>query len=316
MGKRDMTTKFKTSLIEKLREKDLNETTINFYLRNLERLNGDKPLTDFKFLKDEEAVNKILSTKMPNTQRNYLISISSTLGTGTAKDKIIGEPYYDRMMTLNKELKSEEAKGIKTEAQKKNWMSQEETEDIRKRYESSYDKIKNDKTITENSYDALLRYLILSLYTLIPPRRNKDYQNMYLIKNMTPSDDSKNYVDLKNKQFIFNDFKTVKTEGRQIIAIPDNLMEIINTYVRFHPLLDGKEKSYEVPFLVDFEGRQIIENSGMTKLLNRIFQKKVGSSMLRHMYLSNKYGAVQEEQAKDAKAMSHSVAQQKDYIKH
>jgi len=37
--------------------------------------------------------------------------------------------------------------------------------------------------------------------------------------------------------------------------------------------------------------------------------------MLRHIFLSNKYGDIIEEQKKDADAMGHSVEQQKDYIK-
>jgi hypothetical protein len=37
--------------------------------------------------------------------------------------------------------------------------------------------------------------------------------------------------------------------------------------------------------------------------------------MLRHIYISEKYGSIMEEQKKDALAMGHSVAQQRDYYK-
>jgi hypothetical protein len=49
-------------------------------------------------------------------------------------------------------------------------------------------------------------------------------------------------------------------------------------------------------------------------MLNKVFGKKVGSSMLRHIYLSGKYGNELEEMKKDAEAMGHSVSQQKEYI--
>jgi len=37
--------------------------------------------------------------------------------------------------------------------------------------------------------------------------------------------------------------------------------------------------------------------------------------MLRHIYLSSKYGKVQDDMKDDAELMSHSTTQQKDYIK-
>jgi hypothetical protein len=37
--------------------------------------------------------------------------------------------------------------------------------------------------------------------------------------------------------------------------------------------------------------------------------------MLRHIFLSSKYGNTLEEMKEDSSAMGHSVSQQKDYIK-
>jgi len=37
--------------------------------------------------------------------------------------------------------------------------------------------------------------------------------------------------------------------------------------------------------------------------------------MLRHIYLSSKYGGLVSEQKEDADAMGHSLGEQKDYIK-
>lgn len=305
--------KFKSDLIEKFKEKGLADSSIHFYIRNIEKLNGDQPLSSLLFLKNKEDIMKFLGKFKPNTKRNYLISIVSTLGLDP-KNKKLFDMYYPDMMAINKELKSEEAKNEKSETQKANWMPQEEVDEIVKRYQESFNKIKDENNVSVNSYDMLLRYVVLSLYTMIPPRRNKDYQNAYLIKGVKPDDD-KNYVDVTNKQFIFNDFKTVKHEGQQVIKIPDDLMNIINVYIKFHPLIEPKEKTFDVPFLVNHEGIPFADTTVMTKLLNKIFQKKVGSTMLRHMYLSNKYGKVLEEQKKDAHDMGHSTTMQKDYVK-
>ena len=43
--------------------------------------------------------------------------------------------------------------------------------------------------------------------------------------------------------------------------------------------------------------------------------KPFGSSILRHSYLSHKYGEVSVDKEKDAEMMGHSVAQQEDYVK-
>jgi hypothetical protein len=52
----------------------------------------------------------------------------------------------------------------------------------------------------------------------------------------------------------------------------------------------------------------------ITKSLNSIFGKKVGASMLRHIYLSNKYGKVLNEQEADANFMSHGTRMQNEYV--
>jgi len=92
-------------------------------------------------------------------------------------------------------------------------------------------------------------------------------------------------------------------------------MHIINVYVKFHPLIDPKDKKFDVPFLVNYDGMPLEGVSAITKILNKIFQKKVGCSMLRHMYLSEKYGKVSADMANDAKAMSHSLSMQKTISK-
>jgi hypothetical protein len=53
----------------------------------------------------------------------------------------------------------------------------------------------------------------------------------------------------------------------------------------------------------------------MTKIFNKIFNKKISSSALRHIFLSDKYGDVVKEMKEDADKMGHSVQQQKEYIK-
>ena len=60
-------------------------------------------------------------------------------------------------------------------------------------------------------------------------------------------------------------------------------------------------------------------SNGTSKAFARIgtreLGRRLGSSLLRHSYLSHKYGEEADEKEKDADLMMHSVAMQDGYIK-
>jgi hypothetical protein len=59
--------------------------------------------------------------------------------------------------------------------------------------------------------------------------------------------------------------------------------------------------------LKTFYNEDIIKSQDITRLLNKIFGKSVGSSLLRNMYLSNKYGGMVEDLKNDTKNMGTSL---------
>lgn len=313
-------TAFKKELEHKLlNEKKLAPTSTKLYLRNLEKLNENQPLKNLNFLKDVKTITEKLQDYKENTKRGYFISITSVLSLDKStkpKQKLYDE-YFKLMMEKNKELKKEEGTNTKSESQEKNWMEWSQVvqiwEDLKKKVES----FKSSKEISESQYSTLLQYVVLSLYTCLPPRRN-EYQNMVIIKSATESSPTdKNYYDLDHKRFIMNKYKTQKKEGQKLIEIPEDLQQALSIYIKFHPLIKGKitKKFQPVPFLVYHNGEQFDKVNSITRILNKVFGKKVGSSMLRHIYLSGKYSDVNQEQKKDADAMGHSVNMARDYIK-
>ena len=56
-----------------------------------------------------------------------------------------------------------------------------------------------------------------------------------------------------------------------------------------------------------FYNEDIIKSQDITRLLNKVFGKSVGSSLLRDMYLSNKYSNIVEDLKNDVKNMGTSV---------
>ena len=94
--------------------------------------------------------------------------------------------YFEILSKFNNDLK---VRTDKSEKQEKNWMSNDEIEDISKDLKLKVVK----KARNKEDYTNILNYMVLSLYTLTPPRRNIDYSLMRLSTDM--SDTKYNYLD-------------------------------------------------------------------------------------------------------------------------
>lgn len=316
---------FMLQLVKKLiDEKKVAESTANGYIKSLYALNEKKPFKNLSFLKNTERIDELISGYAESTQRALLATLSSILSL--YKDKAgFKKPYqhyYDKMMERSKEARSaSEGKEAnhKTEKQAKNWVAWSEVEDKKKELQESVSGFASKKSIDVGQYDKLLQHLILSLYTDIPPRRNQDYLGMYIVKSWNekmPTD--KNYLDMANKKMVFNVYKTAKKYGKQTQDIPDSLWASIQQFLKHHPLWKGvaKRKAEPVKLLVQQNGEPLVAVNAITRLLNKVFGKKIGSSLLRHIYVSERFGNPLEEMKKTAELMGHSVAtQQKEYIK-
>jgi lysine/ornithine N-monooxygenase len=94
-------------------------------------------------------------------------------------------------------------------------------------------------------------------------------------------------------------------------------MKVISIYLNNHPEKSKlKNKNYNVHFLKSFYNEDIKASQEITRILNKIFGKKIGSSMLRNMYLTNKYGDMVEELKEDTKDIGTFVGTAlNDYIK-
>jgi len=287
--------------MEKLKEKGLADKSIKLYMTILKGLNDKREVRNLKFLENPKKILDKIKDYKPTTQRNVLIAIVSILkNLGNDGYKL----YYDKMIEMNKEIEDNNKNNVKTETQKENWIK---WDDVENKFNELVKKLKGSKNISEDGYNNYLDTVILGLYVLLPPRRNVDYLTMKVSTDGN-KDDKYNWLDLKKKQFIFNNYKTKKSFGQQIIDIPKDLMDLIKKYLKY-------KKDGEGYLLVKFSGERLKSDNAITRRLNKIFGKNISSSMLRHSYLTSKYGKVQEEMKADAEAMAHSVKQQKDYIK-
>jgi hypothetical protein len=280
------------------REKPISDTTRKMYNRLLMKLNENKVVESFEILKNPKAILAKISHLARNTQKTYIIAICAILKNSEFVE--LYNTYFDILKNLNTELS---VNTTKTKSQEENWIETEKIIAFR-------ENMKKDVS----TFDLMLNYLIVSLYTMIAPRRNIDFTLMKISNDMT--DIKFNYLDIKNKKFIFNNYKTSGTYHTVEIDIPDELMVVINQYIKVHPFKQKmKNKKYDF-FLIMNGERKSFSSDNMSKRLHKIFGKKVGCSLLRNIFLTDKYSGTVIGLENDVAAMGTSVGTaMNNYIK-
>jgi len=283
--------------IEDLTEK-LNKTrapvTTGAYIRRLKTLNDNKPFSSMKFLMNTTAmIEKIETTGLSlNTKTSYLTAIVAVLSTFPKYSKVY-KVYQSKMIENANKIKEAYSKNEKTDKQKESCIELSEVIKIR-------DELDKDS----------IEYLLLSLYTMCAPRRNKDYAEMVIVFDEPAElNKEKNYYIASDQQFIFNIYKTAKQYGSQKIDVPPELVDVLDKWILNHPL----NSEDEFPLLV-IKGKRINSVNGITRILNNVFDKNIGSSALRHIFLNDKFAESLDERKKIANEMGHSVSTQNQYI--
>jgi len=284
-------------LVNQFKSKNYTDSTIRNYLHDLRLLNNKQPVENLHFLNDYQHIFQKLEHYKPTTIRAKLIAVLAVLKLFPESE--LQTIYGTRIREINK---SHTDNTLKSESQETNWMDKDEIMSIWDNYSHKVASFANKKSITNDQYNILLQFMILSLYTLIPPRRNQDYQQMLVVKKFVPEMTADNYLDITKKRFIFNNYKTSKVYKQKVEEIPSNLWNIIKVYLRLKPKTES--------FLCSFDGKPLPHVNSITLILNKIFGKRVGVSMLRNIFLSNKYKHLQpilDELKDDTNAMGTSI---------
>jgi integrase len=301
--------------------KKITASSLHLYKTKLFRLAKTKEIKNVNFLKDESDIAKNIEELKLSTKRSYYIAIVSFLKCLLiTDDKPIYQTLYDKYYVTLKEFNTKlENTTEKTDTESANWITQDEVEQKQVQLSSIKDIIKNKKIITQSQYDKLLDYLLLSLYTCQPPRRSIDYIKMQVKKKIIDKDIPElkiNTLDIFNKRFIFNTYKTKSTYKTQMVEINNELMGIIKLYLKFHPnkkeLITvstahvGQRPTGNVNLIVNFDGSPFKSSSTLTKRFNKIFGSKISTAMLRKIYLTSKYKNVMNNLKEDAFEMGTS----------
>tara|TARA_R110000765_G_scaffold110971_1_gene202499 strand:- start:1040 stop:2020 length:981 start_codon:yes stop_codon:yes gene_type:complete len=316
-----------------LKHRKITNSSLNVYVKNLDKLSLDitgKKWKNASFLKNYPIIIKNLEEKSLSTRKNYLSSILvglSPKGRGIYKkgySKIASQyTIYLKEQGIIYDKKIMEQK--KSQKESDSWVTMEELKLVRNDYRKSIKKLgynqKNNILRKKKHFDLIQKYLVASLYILQKPRR-LEYANMKMINKLEfdkltdEEKENNNYLVmgglLRNKKFFhFGDYKTKKTYGIQTIEINKELNTVLNLWRKINSteylLLDSK--------------RNKLSCNGLTRLLHKTFKptgKNISSTMIRHIYLTEKYGDETSylEKKKDADEMGHSInEQQKIYVK-
>ena len=267
-------------LTKSWKDRGVSDNSVRLYLFQLRQLNGSEPIENIDFLRDVNRVLTQLQRYKSSTVRTKLISVVACL-------KIMDEPdLLKEYSSIVKQINDNTDATFKSESQKENWISKDDIMELWKKYDDEVATFANKRKISEKQQEILLRFMILSLYTLISPRRNMDYHKMLIVKKMLPNmDDKFNYLDLKTKCFYFNNYKTAGKYNQQIEQIPEKLFNVIKIYLKHH--------SKECEWFLCIDGKPLPHSNSITLILNKIFGKKVGCSMLRNIMATDALHEIQ-----------------------
>jgi integrase len=292
-------------LKKKIRENkpDISESSITSYANALKQLfykaHLPKEPLDIKWFNDFNAMKEELKDANLNTRKTTYASIL-TLHKGN-------EDIKKLMVEDQKEVNKQIATHKKSDKQEENWLDYNE---IKKRVDNKLKLTKalftSKEKLNDKEYNDIILTMILLLttgyYETMPPRRNMD-MNELKFKNYSNDD---NYIT--KTHFVFNKYKTSKYYGEEKIEIPKEMKPILNNYLRHR-------KMYEGDYLLNPQGysENKFKSNDMGKYLNKFFGLKIGTSMLRHIFISHYIDIKKIKE--NADKMGHSFKETLEYAK-
>lgn len=278
----------------------MSDFTKNTYERSLKTIRKGLGVEDgLEFLEDsKKVIDWISSSKYATNSRKVLyIAIVSTLKKSGLYPEAWIE-YKARMDELNRSVAVDSEEQTLTEKESEKFVEWPLV-------------IKTLADIQADVSDlaSFQDYLIVSLYTLMPPVR-LDYAEMKIAK-VEPDTPECNYLIMNQKPyFLLTQYKTAKKYGATRLPIPKNLLAIIKEWLTMNDSED---------FLISPNSNKPMPPWELGQTIIRVFKKyldkDVGVNVLRHSHAT--WLRRNEMSLKDskelAKAMQHSVGMSQLY---
>lgn len=319
----EFTEKLSADIREHRRIKDSSLKVYLFNLRKLyQKMGNTGEMKSLKWLEDEDKVLETISEMAASSRKTILASIVVALSASGDGYKDELEKYRATMTQLAEEYNTGLKKQEKSAAQEKNWTTLAALRRVMRNYKAELVtrgvfKMSRDK-MSKKDFDLLQRWIVTCLYVLDddnPPLRldygmkvvsKSEYDDM---SEKEKSSDNYLVVQSRNTKFFsLGSYKTESKYGVKEVPVGRKLNSALNLW------LNVNDSGF---LLLNSKGGRLGPN-GLSKLINRAFEptgKKIGASLLRHIYISERFPAQGAEKAEVAEKMLHSVDMQTDYAK-
>ena len=287
---------------------NIKDSTIKNYMVNLKKIccsatGKDTEPIDLLFLKSDDKLDEYIKNKSASNTRKNLYNIIVVFLTllekqqpDVKKVKSLIEKYTELRNDLNKKYSDDAKTNQKSERQEANWMTTDEI-----------DKVAN--SFKESDFQL---YAIIKFHLLIPLRNDLASVIFTNKRQYNKATDKPNAIIKigSNYQLRLNDYKTNKAYGEKVIDVPPELNPIIRRLLKLNKgtgyliYNKKKDKSYS--------------SNDYTRLFNSAFKKtgkKISTTMMRTIILSEKFGDLVKDQKQMASQMCHSKSVQNNYIK-
>jgi hypothetical protein len=268
-----------------------------------------------------------LNEQSSSTRKNYIASILVSLSPKErrkpdSKYKKVYDEYSNILLDEHSKYTEQLKDNQKNIKESENWLDWSDVQQKRINLGKEIKKMgykQNDHELkSKKDLQQLQQYLVLSIYTLHPPRR-LEYADTKVIsyrdfQKLSDNDKDNNIylvVVSRNKKYFNFGKKAVKSETKENIKI--NLDRGLNSVVNLFLNVTNNTNGY---LLKDSRGNKMTKN-GLSKYLSKIFSpKRISASMLRKIFLSNEFQPENDKKKKLAQEMNHSVStQQSVYVK-
>ena len=216
---------------------------------------------------------------VPAKSRKTRLSALIVFISGTKGNEKAIASFRDQMMTDGKETDEQDLKQELTDRQRQGMMSWAE---VMKHYEdlaSEVEPLLKRETLDKSHFQRVQLFVLLSCIVLIPPRRSLDWC-AFKLRNVDKEKD--NYLEIEKRKpvFVFNQYKIAKTKGQQREEVPKRLHAILKAWEKLNPhdwlLMNTKQTGPMTP-------------PQLTACLYSFFKQPTSTTMLRHIFLSDKY---------------------------
>ena len=313
----------------------VKQITINSYLQNIKKISKElfkRPFPKINYFNDHESIIEYMDNiKSISSRKGMCTSIIVFLRSTKLINKNCKE--FTELLDIYKAYQKKASiiqndtylDNEKSEREEKNWISVQE---INEKVLELFNRLKdeNGKLVdykhnlfngTDRQYiDIFQQYIVINLYgPMLPPIRN-DYVYAKIIHKDNihdKTDNNFNYIDLVDSKLILNRYKTKEKYGRKIIDLPEELVSIIKIFESAKRNIFGRDyynsQAYDY-LLMNTSDFKCMKSNTLTLFINKIYYpKKVSTTILRKVYLSNKYpvSLSMREMERDSFVMGHNI---------